>query len=51
MKPVNAIAKLLAGAGALSVTFMLVWSLANLGYPGSTDVPIQLAAATQTISQ
>ena len=51
MKPVSGISKLVAGAGALSVTFMLVWSMASLGYPGSMDVPVQLAAATQTTSQ
>lgn len=51
MKPVSAISKLLAGAGALGVTFMLVWSMASLGYPGSAPAPIQLAAAAQTTSQ
>ena len=51
MKPAGGIAKVIAAAMALSVTFGLVWSMANLGYPGSIDVPIQLAAATQTNSQ
>jgi hypothetical protein len=51
MKPVNKMIRITAAAGALTVTFALVWSMASLGYPGSMPVPMQLAAATQTSSQ
>ena len=51
MKPVNPIMRITAAATALTVTFALVWSMANLGYPGSFSMPVQLAAATQTTSQ
>ncbi len=51
MKPVNRIIRITAAATALSVTFALVLSMAHLGYPGGTDAPMQLAAATQTSSQ
>ena len=50
MKPISGISKVVAGAGALGVTFMLVWSMASLGYPGSVPMPMQFAAATQTAS-
>lgn len=43
MKPVSGIAKLAAAATALSVTFGLVWSMANLGQPGAAELRIQLA--------
>ena len=43
MKPVSGIAKLAAAASALSVTFALVWSMANLGQPGAAELRIQLA--------
>jgi hypothetical protein len=51
MKPVNGIAKMMAAATALSVTFALVWSMASLGYPGGGDVSIAPMAAAQTSSQ
>jgi len=51
MKPVNRMIRISAAASALGMTFVLVWSMAHLGYPGSTDAPVQLAAATQTSSQ
>jgi len=51
MKPITGITKFAAATMALSVTFMLVWSMASLGYPGSADAPMQLAAAAQTSSQ
>jgi hypothetical protein len=50
VKPVSGISKLVAGAGALGVTFALVWSMASLGYPGAVSMPMQLAAAAQTAS-
>lgn len=50
MKPAKAIAKITAAATALSVTFALVWSMANLGYPGS-DVGIAPMAAAPTTTQ
>jgi hypothetical protein len=46
MKPVNRMIRITAAATALSVTFALVWSMANLGYPGAAEMTIQLAAAT-----
>ena len=46
MKPVGGIARLVAAATALSVTFAIVWSMATLGHPGSPDVrPYFVAAA------
>lgn len=50
MKPANAIIRIMAAATALSVTFALVWSMANLGYPGS-DASIAPMAAALTSSQ
>jgi hypothetical protein len=50
MKPVSGISKVVAGAGALGVTFMLVWNMASLGYRGAVPMSMQLAAATQTAS-
>ena len=44
MKPVSGIAKFVAAASAVCVTFGLVWSVANAAYPGSTHEPTQLAA-------
>ena len=43
MKSVNGITKLVAAATALSVTFAMVWSIANLGQPGAAEMRIQLA--------
>jgi hypothetical protein len=43
MKPVSGIAKLVAAASAVCVTFGLVWSVANAAYPGSSHEPVQLA--------
>ena len=51
MKPVNAIAKVAAAATALSVTFAIVYGLANLGYPGSGDVTIAPIAAAPTTAR
>jgi len=31
------------------VTFAIVWSMANLGYPGKVDANLQLAAATRAV--
>jgi hypothetical protein len=50
MKPANTITRIAAAATALGVTFALVWSMANLGYPGS-DVSIAPMAAAPTTSQ
>ena len=47
MKPVSGIARLVAAATAISVTFALVWSMANLGHPGSSDVRIHFVAAAK----
>lgn len=44
MKPISGIAKLIAAASAVCVTFGLVWSVANAAYPGKSDEPFQLAA-------
>jgi hypothetical protein len=43
MKSVNGITKLAAAATALSITFAMAWSIANLGQPGVTEMRIQLA--------
>ena len=43
MKSVNGITKLVAAATALSITFAMVWSIANLGQPGAAEMRIQLA--------
>jgi hypothetical protein len=48
MKPVHRIIRIAAAASALSVTFALVWSMANLGYPGTGDVSIAPMAAAPT---
>ena len=48
MKPVSGAARISAAAIAVSVTFAIVWSMANLGYPGEVDANLQLAAATHT---
>jgi hypothetical protein len=47
MKSVNGITRLVAAASALSVTFGLVWSMANLGHPGVAELRIQLASAVK----
>jgi hypothetical protein len=47
MKSVNGITKLVAAATALSVTFGLVWSMANLRQPGAAELRIQLAKPAQ----
>ncbi len=46
MKLVSGAARISAAAIAVSVTFAIVWSMANLGYPGKVDANLQLAAAT-----
>jgi hypothetical protein len=51
MKPVSGIAKLAAAATALSVTFALVWAMANNGYPGSPEVRIAPLASAQPSSK
>ena len=51
MKLVNAVEKMIAAAVAISVTLGLVWSMAHLGYPGSSETPIQVAAATHAVQQ
>jgi hypothetical protein len=51
MKPVSGIAKLAAAASALSITFALVWTMANHGYPGGPEVRVEVAAATQPSSK
>ena len=43
MKSVNGTTRLVAAATALSVTFAMVWSIANLGQPGAAEMRIQLA--------
>ena len=48
MKTVNRITRIAAAASALSVTFALVWGMANLGYPGSGDASIAPMAAAPT---
>ena len=48
MKLVSGAARISAAAIAVSVTFAIVWSMANLGYPGEVDANLQLAAATHT---
>jgi hypothetical protein len=45
MKPVNGIAKMMAAATALSITFALVWGIANFGYPGMDELSVPLLAA------
>jgi hypothetical protein len=51
MKPVSGIAKLAAAASALSITFALVWTMANHGYPGSPEARIAPMAAAQPSSK
>jgi hypothetical protein len=48
MNPVSGAARVAAVAVAISVTFSIVWVMANLGYPGNADVNTQLAATTHT---
>src|SRR2546425_4753815 len=48
MKLVSGAARISAAAIAVSMTFAIVWSMANLGYPGKVDANLQLAAATHT---
>ena len=43
MKSISGMTRLMAAATALSVTFGLVWSMANLRQPGATQLRIQLA--------
>ena len=43
MKAVSGMIRLIAAASALSVTFGLVWSMANLSQPGAAELRIQLA--------
>jgi hypothetical protein len=45
MKPVNGLIKIAAAATALSITFALVYSMANLGYPGIEEFRVPLLAA------
>ena len=47
MKPVSGIAKLIAGASAVTITYTLVWSMATLGHPGSPDVRDYFVAAAK----
>lgn len=51
MKPVSRTARISAAAVAVSVTFALVWAMANQGYPGSPDARIELAASPQPTSK
>lgn len=44
MKSVSGTAKISAAAVAISVTFAIVWSMANLGYPGADTSVAPLAA-------
>jgi hypothetical protein len=48
VKPVSGITRVAAAVVAVSVTFSIVWSMANLGYPGDADASTQLAAATHS---
>jgi hypothetical protein len=48
MKLVSGAARISAAAVAVSVTFAIVWGMANLGYPGNADANPQLAAAPHT---
>lgn len=50
MKSVNGITKLAAAATALSITFAMVWSIANFGHPAAPEMRVQLAAAPQPTS-
>lgn len=43
MKAVSGMIRLIAAASALSVTFGLVWSMANLRQPGAAELRMQLA--------
>jgi hypothetical protein len=46
VKPVSGITRVAAAVVAVSITFSLVWSMANLGYPGNADASTLLAAVT-----
>jgi hypothetical protein len=47
VKAVSGMIRLIAAASALSATFGLVWSMANLGHPGAAELRIQLASAVK----
>jgi hypothetical protein len=43
MKPVSPAQRLAAAALSVSVTFLLVWTFANLGYPAQAAALVALA--------